>query len=66
MDDRRRYFRIEDTVSFTVSAIEPAELQIKINSFWDEKKTQIAHHQFNHPIEQHTADFQVIEKKCPN
>jgi len=38
MDDRRRYFRIEDTVSFTVSTIKPAELQIKINSFWDEKK----------------------------
>ena len=32
-NERRRYFRIEDTVSFTVSTVDPDELQTRIDNF---------------------------------
>jgi hypothetical protein len=64
-DERRRYFRIEDTVSFTVSMIDPGELQTKIDTFWDKKPVYSAYHQSNQEVEQHLADLEVIEKSMP-
>jgi hypothetical protein len=64
-DERRRYFRIEDTVRFTVSTIEPSELQTQIDDFWDDQQAYAVRHQFNHQLEQHLADFKVIEKNMP-
>lgn len=64
-DERRRYFRIEDTVSFTVSTIDPNDLQTQIDDFWDDQQAYAVRHQFNHQLEQHIADFNVIEKNMP-
>lgn len=64
-DERRRYFRIEDTVSFTVETIDSGEVQIKVDDFWDDQKAYAVRHQFNHQLEQHLADFKVIEKNMP-
>lgn len=64
-DERRRYFRIEDNVSFTVAKIDPGELQSQIDDFWDDQQAYAARHQFNHQLEQHLADFKVIEKNMP-
>ncbi|MFT4608884.1 MAG: hypothetical protein ACI9V8_000107 [Urechidicola sp.] len=64
-DERRRYFRIEDTVSFTVSAIDPIELQARIENFWDDQPVHTVRHLFNQQPEQHLTDFKVIEEKMP-
>jgi hypothetical protein len=64
-DERRRYFRIEDTVSFTVEPIDVNELQTQIDDFWDDQQAYAVRHQFNHQLEQHLADFKMIEKNMP-
>ena len=64
-NQRRRYFRIEDTLSFTVSMIDPGELQTQIDSFWNEKPVNGLHHRVDHQIEQQLKDFNVIEKEMP-
>jgi hypothetical protein len=64
-DERRRYFRIEDAVSFTVSMIDPGELQTKIDAFWDKQPVYSVYHQSNQEVEQHLADLEVIEKGMP-
>lgn len=64
-DERRRYFRIEDNVSFTVTAIDQGEVQAQIDLFWNDQKAYALRHQFNHQLEQHLADFRMIEKNTP-
>ncbi|MFT5548380.1 MAG: c-di-GMP-binding flagellar brake protein YcgR [Candidatus Azotimanducaceae bacterium] len=64
-NQRRRYFRIEDTLSFTVLMIDPSELQTQIDNFWNEKPVYGAHHRVDHQIEQQLKDFNVIEKEMP-
>lgn len=64
-DERRRYFRIEDSVSFTITAVDPSEIQAKIDDFWDDQKAYAVRHQFNHQLEQHLSDFKMIEKNMP-
>jgi hypothetical protein len=64
-NERRRYFRIEDTVSFTVSMVDPNELQTRIDNFWDDQPVCSVRHQLDHQLEQQLADFKVIEEKMP-
>jgi hypothetical protein len=64
-DERRRYFRIEDTVSLTVSRIDPDELQTQIDDFWHDQQAYAVRHQFNNQLEQHLSDFKSIEKNMP-
>ncbi|MFT5657307.1 MAG: c-di-GMP-binding flagellar brake protein YcgR [Gammaproteobacteria bacterium] len=64
-DERRRYFRIEDTVSFALKPVKNSELQPRLDDFWSDTKEYALRHQFNHQLEQHLADFKVIEKNMP-
>jgi hypothetical protein len=64
-NERRRYFRIEDTISFTVSMIDPNELQSLIDNFWDYQPVCTVGQQLNQQLEQQLADFKVIEEKMP-
>ena len=64
-NERRRYFRIEDTISFTVSMVDPNELQSLIDNFWDYQPVCTVGHQLDPQLEQQLADFKVIEEKMP-
>jgi c-di-GMP-binding flagellar brake protein YcgR len=64
-NQRRRYFRIEDTISFTVSMIDPSELETQIDGFWNEKPVYAVHQKVDHKIKQQLEDFNVIEKEMP-
>ena len=64
-NERRRYFRIEDTVSFTVSTVDPDELQTRIDNFWDVQPVCAVRNQLDRQLEQQLADFKVIEEKMP-
>jgi hypothetical protein len=71
-DERRRYSRIGDTASITISPIEPHQLQAKIDDFWDGQQAypaQAVPHQLSQQLQpqldQHLSDFKVIEKQMP-
>ncbi len=64
-NERRRYFRVEDTINFTVSMVDPNELQSLIDNFWDYQPVCTVGHQLDPQLEQQLADFKVIEEKMP-
>ena len=64
-NERRRYFRIKDTVSFTVTTVDPDELQTQIDNFWDDQPVFAVRNQLDRQLEQQLADFKVIEEKMP-
>ncbi len=64
-DERRRYFRIEDTVSLHVTQVSPDELESRLDDFWNNHHQFSIRNEYNHQLEEHLADFHAIENKMP-
>ncbi len=63
--ERRRYYRIEERVSLSLSPIEAAELDNRVDEFWVNEHAFSIRNNFNFEIEQHITDRHVIESRMP-
>ena len=63
--ERRRFFRIDDEVMLGFDVIEPAEVDGRLDDFWQNEHTFSIRNNYNFQIEQQIADFNKIEKKMP-
>ncbi len=63
--ERRRFFRIDDEVMFGMDRIEPAEVDARLDDFWQNEHAFSIRNNYNFQIEQQIADFNRIEKKMP-
>ena len=63
--ERRRFFRIDDTVGIKTEAIPAEQLDQRLNDFWTNQHEFSIRNEFNHELDQHAADFIAIEKQYP-
>jgi c-di-GMP-binding flagellar brake protein YcgR len=64
-DERRRYFRIDDTVSLSTTPVCADELDDRLDDFWNNQHLFSIRNEYNHQLEEHLADFHAIENKMP-
>ncbi len=64
-EERRRYYRIEDSVLLQASVVRAAELEDKLEEFKLNRHQFSIHNSYNHNIEEQAADFQAIKDKIP-
>lgn len=64
-NERRRFFRIEDTVKFKLNPIAADAQAQKIDSFRSDHHEFSIRNEFNYKLEQHAADLLHIRKKNP-
>lgn len=64
-DERRRFFRIDDEVLLGYEVIEPAEVDARLDDFWQNEHVYSIRNNYNFQIEQQIADFNKIEQKMP-
>ncbi len=63
--DRRRFFRIEDTVGLKLVPIERKQLDDRVDKFWNDQHQFTLRNEFNYQLDQHQADLQLIKNKIP-
>ena len=63
--ERRRFFRIEDTVGIKIEVIPPQEVESKLEQFWDDRHQFSLRNEFNFELEQHQADLRHIKNSMP-
>ncbi len=63
--ERRRFFRIDDTVSIKTQKIPPHQLDDRLNNFWTNQHEFSLRNEFNHELDQHAADLLAIKKQHP-
>ncbi len=63
--ERRRFFRIDDEVMLGVELIPQADVDARLDDFWQNEHAFSIRNNFNFQIEQQIADFNRIEKKMP-
>lgn len=63
--ERRRYYRIEDSVLLQARVVKADELENKLEDFKLSRQQFSIHNSFNHNIERQIADLQTIEDKIP-
>lgn len=63
--ERRRFFRIDDTVGIKTETIPADQLDTRLNDFWTNQHEFSLRNEFNHELDQHIADFLAIEKQYP-
>jgi len=63
--DRRRFFRVEDTVGLKLTAIDKKQLDSKLDQFWNDQHQFSLRNEFNYQLDQHQADLQKIKNKMP-
>lgn len=63
--ERRRYFRIDDTVELKTNPVPANQLEDKLNNFWTNQHEFSIRNEFNHELDQHAADLIDIERKYP-
>jgi len=63
--DRRRFFRVEDTVGLKLIPIEKKQLDAKLDNFWNDQHQFSLRNEFNYQLDQHQADLQKIKNKMP-
>ena len=63
--ERRRFFRVNDVVNLRYRKIEPDELETRKRDFWKKDSEWNARNQFNRKIEEHMADFKIIQRDLP-
>lgn len=63
--ERRRYFRIQDTVGMKAEPVPSSELKERLDDFWNNRHDFSIRNEFNHQLEEHLADLAAIERKYP-
>jgi len=63
--DRRRFFRIEDTVGLKLLPIDNKQRDEKLDKFWNDQHQFALRNEFNYQLDQHQADLQIIKNKMP-
>ena len=63
--ERRRFFRIDDEVLLGFEVIEQADVDARLDDFWQNEHAFSIRNNYNFKIEQQIADFNKIEKKMP-
>ncbi len=63
--ERRRFFRIDDTVALEAKTIPADELNDKLENFWSNQHEFSLRNEFNHQLDQHAADLALMEKQYP-
>lgn len=64
-EDRRRYFRIDDTIGIKTEVVDSRQLDEKLENFWKNQHPYSAVNEFNFELEQHRADLKRIKDKLP-
>jgi hypothetical protein len=64
-EERRRYFRINDTVQLQTTPVSPDEIVTRLDDFWNNHHQFSIRNEYNHQLEEHLADFHAIESKMP-
>jgi hypothetical protein len=64
-DERRRFFRIDDTVGLKAERIDPKEVEEKIEHFRQNKHQYAMLNDYNFQLEQHQADLRKITERMP-
>ena len=63
--ERRRFFRIDDTVALQVTQVGHTELERKLEDFWANRNQYARQNEYNLKINEHLADLQAIHEKMP-
>ncbi len=63
--ERRRFFRIDDTVEIKTETIPADQLDERLNDFWTNQHEFSIRNEFNHELDQHASDFIAIEQQHP-
>ncbi len=63
--NRRRFFRIEDTVGLKLIPLDKHQLDAKLETFWNDQHQFSLRNEFNYQLDQHQADLQHIKNKMP-
>ena len=63
--ERRRFFRIDDTVGIKAETIPAEQLDERLNDFWTNHHEFSIRNEFNHELDQHATDLLAIEKQHP-
>ena len=63
--ERRRFFRVNDVVNLRFQKIADEELETRKRNFWKKDSEWDARHQFNRKIQEHMADFKIIQRDMP-
>lgn len=63
--ERRRFYRIDDTVTLKTEQIPSAQVEDKLKDFWENQHEFSLRNEFNHQLDEHAADLLAIEKKHP-
>lgn len=63
--ERRRYFRTDDIVSLHTRTISKDELTDRLEEFFSNQHAFSIRNEYNHQLEEHLADFRLIENRMP-
>ncbi len=63
--DRRRFYRIDDEVCLALGPVEAEEADKRLADFWQNDHAFSIRNDYNFQIEQHIADFHMIENRMP-
>jgi len=64
-EERRRFYRIDDEVALATQSIASAEVDARVEDFWENEHRHSIRNNYNFQIEQHIADRLKIEKRMP-
>jgi hypothetical protein len=64
-NERRRYYRIDDQVRLSATAIDPDRFDSELSDFWENEHEFSIHNNYNFEIEQHISDRRKVEQKIP-
>ncbi len=64
-DERRRFFRIDDTVGLKAERIDPKQVEEKIEHFRQNRHEYSMLNDFNFQLDQHRADLRKISERMP-
>jgi len=64
--ERRRFFRIDDTVGIKAETIPANQLDDRLNDFWTNHHEFSIRNEFNHELDQHVTDLIAIENQYPS
>lgn len=63
--ERRRFFRIEDTIGLKTEIVADNEVEQRVKNFWDDQHQFSLRNEFNYELERHQADLKHIKNKMP-
>ena len=63
--ERRRYFRIDDSVALSMQVLANDEIDQRLKDFWEDEHEFSIRNNYNFQIQQRLVDFHKIESKMP-